>query len=43
MNSCGGIVLATLIAAVLWREIPGRLGFAGIGVAAAALVCLNLN
>jgi drug/metabolite transporter (DMT)-like permease len=43
VNSCGGIVLAAIIAAVLWREIPGRLGFAGIGAAAAALVCLNIK
>ena len=43
VNSCGGIVLAAIIAAVLWREIPGKLGFGGIGVAAAALVCLNLK
>jgi drug/metabolite transporter (DMT)-like permease len=42
VNACGGIVLTAIIAAVLWREIPGRMAYAGMVVAAAALVCINM-
>lgn len=37
-----GLSLTTVFAAVVWREVPGRLGWAGIGVAVVAVVLTNL-
>jgi len=39
----GIMILATLFAALAWREKPGRLGMAGIAVAAVAVALLNLG
>lgn len=37
-----GLSLATAFAAVVWREIPGRLGWAGVCLAVAAVVLVNM-
>ena len=37
-----GLALTTTFAAVVWREIPGRLGWAGIGLAVLAVVLANM-
>lgn len=37
-----GLSLTTVFAAVVWREVPGRLGWAGIGVAVVAVVLTNI-
>lgn len=37
-----GLSLTTIFAAVFWREIPGKLGWAGIAAAVVAVVLANL-
>lgn len=37
-----GLALTTAFAAIAWREVPGRLGRVGIGVAICAAVLINL-
>jgi drug/metabolite transporter (DMT)-like permease len=37
-----GLSLTTILAAVFWREIPGKLGWAGITLAVVAVVLANL-
>ncbi len=40
--AAAGLSLSTIFAAIAWREIPGKLGWAGIAVAVVAVVLTNL-
>ncbi len=40
--AAAGLSLSTIFAAIAWREVPGKLGWAGIALAVVAVVLANL-